>query len=692
MTDCQLNDFYLSRNQYLKNRSTIREDFKNSTFVPEMPTDLVASPNPTNYIQFYSKGFVGHTGSLGGFSPVYPNQTSYNTFIQGIYLKNYSAVNTICASNPKLVDPYCLFDTSLFGLFASSYSVPSPHPLTSPEAGAELIELYAMSLLRDVDIRVFQPVNQGPSNVTTSSFVNDILTALNQPNIKNYMGAPLDSSGNITLANLFRGNTEGDKYGPYISQFLYYNVGMGSCFYRQLYRCYSNQRLEYIYGRKYPPPNATMSQYPITNAEEFFDITVPTNYSYCYSGSPWIYFNDYNRGLTGTTSTGGFYNTWNGGNNTIITGGAAYAPTGTFNQNTNPATTTPVRYISTLRDGAFYVLRDQIWQPFFTAATILLGCPRFDTTQPEGVSRTSFGCPIGFQVDGRVGTKFINLGPVDLFALLTMAGKNSMNACWLWKWSLMYPRPEEMAYQVHIKKKSGLGIDFSSNILDSSILTDVSNCNFGNFLLPQAYINGSPNHPSYPSGHATYAGAMATILKAWFNCDSSMNSYVGNTLRVVGQTQGGPTTEPIQTEFYDSSIPFSGVTGIFLKVEHEIDKLASNCAILRNAGGVHYRQDSNAGLKLGEDVAIKTLEDWVENYNNNIIFRFRLRDGTIYQVSKTYSGPYTGSLPFYANTPVRLTNGGNEAIQDIQKEANAPYAFINTYGLTETVFSDPNLF
>jgi membrane-associated phospholipid phosphatase len=585
------------------------------------------------------------------------------------------------------VDPYCLFDTSLIGVFASSYSIPPPHPLTSPEAGAELIELYAMSLLRDVDIRVFQDVNQGPSNVTTSDFVNNILAALNQPNIKNYMGAPLDSSGNITLANIFRGNTEGDLYGPYISQFLYYNVGMGSCFYRQLYRCYSNQRLEYIYGRKYPPPNADFGEYPVISAEIFFDIS--DDYKYAYAGSPWIYLNDYNRGLTGTSSNGGFYNTWNGGNNDIITGGDQYGVS-PFYPNSIPATTTPVRYISTLRDGAFYVLRDQIWQPFFTAATILFGCPRFDATQPGGVSRTAFGCPIGFQVDGRVGQKFINLGPVDLFALLSMAGKNSMNACWLWKWSLMYPRPEEMAYQVHIKKKTGLGIDFSSNILDSTILTDVSNCNFGNFLLPQAYINGSPNHPSYPSGHATYAGAMATILKAWFNCDSSMNAYVGDSIRSTGTSQGGATTEPIQTIFYKTGI--AGVTGIFLKVEHEIDKLASNCAILRNAGGVHYRQDSNSGLKLGEDVAIKTLEDWVQTYNNNIIFRFRLRSGIVYEVSKTYSGPYLGTLPFYANTPVRLTNGSNEAITAIQKEVNAPYAFINTYSLTETVFTDPNLF
>src|SRR4051812_7614099 len=37
------------------------------------------------------------------------------------------------------------------------------------------------------------------------------------------------------------------------------------------------------------------------------------------------------------------------------------------------------------------------------------------------------------------------------------------------------------------------------------------------YLLPQAYPEGCPLHPSYPAGHATIAGACVTILKAFFN-------------------------------------------------------------------------------------------------------------------------------------------------------------------------------
>ena len=36
----------------------------------------------------------------------------------------------------------------------------------------------------------------------------------------------------------------------------------------------------------------------------------------------------------------------------------------------------------------------------------------------------------------------------------------------------------------------------------------------GAYFLPQAFPEGSPQHPSYPQGHATIAGACVTILKA----------------------------------------------------------------------------------------------------------------------------------------------------------------------------------
>ncbi len=37
------------------------------------------------------------------------------------------------------------------------------------------------------------------------------------------------------------------------------------------------------------------------------------------------------------------------------------------------------------------------------------------------------------------------------------------------------------------------------------------------YLLPQAYPEGAPTHPAYGAGHATGSGALATMLKAFFD-------------------------------------------------------------------------------------------------------------------------------------------------------------------------------
>ena len=52
-----------------------------------------------------------------------------------------------------------------------------------------------------------------------------------------------------------------------------------------------------------------------------------------------------------------------------------------------------------------------------------------------------------------------------------------------------------------------------------------------------------------------------------------------------------------------------------LSLGNEIDKLASNIALARDAAGVHFRSDSISGLKLGEAVAIGLLADYSRTYS-----------------------------------------------------------------------------
>ena len=110
----------------------------------------------------------------------------------------------------------------------------------------------------------------------------------------------------------------------------------------------------------------------------------------------------------------------------------------------------------------------------------------------------------------------------------------------------------------------------------------------GTALLPQAYPEGCPTHPSYPAGHAVIGGACVTVLKACLD-----ESYV--------------LPEPVVASADGLSLlPWKGAE---LTVGGELDKLASNIVMGRNFAGLHWRSDALDGLLLGEEVAIRVLEE-----------------------------------------------------------------------------------
>jgi hypothetical protein len=140
----------------------------------------------------------------------------------------------------------------------------------------------------------------------------------------------------------------------------------------------------------------------------------------------------------------------------------------------------------------------------------------------------------------------------------------------------------------------------------------------GTALLPMAFPEGSPMHPSYGAGHATVAGACVTILKALFDGSlpfpSPVDVVVDNTGHEhIEQYSGSPLT-----------------------IEGELNKLASNIALGRDIAGVHWRSDGTNSLLLGEQVAIKLLEAYARSYAEfapgDAAFRFNKFDGTSYTV------------------------------------------------------------
>jgi hypothetical protein len=54
-----------------------------------------------------------------------------------------------------------------------------------------------------------------------------------------------------------------------------------------------------------------------------------------------------------------------------------------------------------------------------------------------------------------------------------------------------------------------------------------------------------------------------------------------------------------------------------LTVGGELNKLAANIAIGRNAAGVHWRSDYTESVRLGEEIAIRILQEQRPTYNED---------------------------------------------------------------------------
>jgi hypothetical protein len=73
-------------------------------------------------------------------------------------------------------------------------------------------------------------------------------------------------------------------------------------------------------------------------------------------------------------------------------------------------------------------------------------------------------------------------------------------------------------------------------------------------------------------------------------------------------------------------VPYSGPP---LTVGGELNKLAANVSLGREACGVHYRSDGVEGMRLGEEIALSMLRDVATLYNEPFAgFSLTRFDGT----------------------------------------------------------------
>lgn len=254
--------------------------------------------------------------------------------------------------------------------------------------------------------------------------------------------------------------------------------------------------------------------------------------------------------------------------------GAEFPPT------TPTAKTGNQVYIRNGRDLGEYVHVNFSYQPYLSAGLITF----FDMGAPMDPAIPHTG----------QGTQdpYTTFGGFSLTELLATIAGHAVNAAWFHKWLVhRRVRPETFAGRVHNQHFGNKNYGITPELMSSNVLSRIVQYNDNNYgdqtlMLPLAYAEGAPAHPSYPSGHATIAGACVTVLKILFDGSHTITN-------AVEANASGTSLNPINFQ---------------PTVKEELNKLAANVSIGRNFGGVHYRSDGPAALRLGEQIAHNAME------------------------------------------------------------------------------------
>lgn len=254
------------------------------------------------------------------------------------------------------------------------------------------------------------------------------------------------------------------------------------------------------------------------------------------------------------------------------------------------------RYVCSGRELVEYDHRDFTYQHFLNACLTLFGMRApFDSNNPYRNSVTQSG--------------FATFGNPHVLDAVTHIANCGLKCVWYQKWSVHRRlRPEAFGGRVHNHRTGVAKYPVHEEMLYSPAL-DQTFSRFGTYLLPQAYPEGAPTHPAYPSGHAVIAGACVTMLKAFFD-----ESFV--IPKPVEASRDGLTL-----------VPYTG--GAPLTVGGELNKLAANIALGRDTAGIHWRSDGIEGLTLGEAVALSVMSDMRGCFNERFAgFSLTKFDGT----------------------------------------------------------------
>src|SRR5205085_11392558 len=125
-------------------------------------------------------------------------------------------------SGMRLVCPQAEIGLQMEGADAETFFLPPPPSVTSAEAAAEVVELYWQALARDVPF----------ADYAEAPVINRASAELGR--LSGFRGPVRD--GSVRPDTIFRADNPGHLTGPYLSQFLWKPIPIGSTKQEQKYR------------------------------------------------------------------------------------------------------------------------------------------------------------------------------------------------------------------------------------------------------------------------------------------------------------------------------------------------------------------------------------------------------------------------------------------------------------------------
>lgn len=514
---------------------------------------------------------------------------------------------------------------------------PAPR-VGSSELAAEMAEVYGLALLRDVPFTTIckggdeKVCESGRGNNKAKLSAQAVVNALK--GMRFYAGQKAHSStpctadengfnrfernrrdarisnGTLTPATVFRGSTRGAMVGPYVSQFML--IGAKSL------ACAGDQRASY------PGLGAAFDLQDgyIPYGSLIIDQRTLSHKNCLDYMTDWCSWLD-------------------------VQNGADFKGADRFEKKR--------RFITTPRDLATYVHFDALYEAYLNACLLMLamGVPKskgFPEPSPSGrrAAFATFGDPHILSLVTEVATRCLKAVRRQKFnyhrrarpeaiggrLILASLGLGEELGCSRDKFKATLDEiPKEILKAIvehnreqnsHMASMRGLKCGDCRDVPggDSRKFDD------HNLLLPMAFPEGSPMHPSYGAGHATVAGGCVTVLKAFFemfeDCDSGVERPLvdkdGARIVYVPSDDGAHLVK--DTKFRGK-----------LTIQGELDKLAANISIGRNMAGVHYYSDYYDSLRMGERVAVGMLLEQASEYGDAVECTFKSFDGDYITIS-----------------------------------------------------------